>query len=162
MISGLQKMTLLDYPGKVACTVFLQGCNFRCPFCHNSDLLGKDGPETIEVDTPCSSIDIVPTLLNLFGIEYDSRLYSGRDIFATNYVADQVSTCMPLVVVPNTGGTSWITAAGTYEASSKTFTPNPGIEVDEDYVRTVKTLVEAKLTYAKYIVQQDYYEKIFD
>ncbi len=39
-IAGLQKMTLLDYPGKVACTVFLQGCNFCCPFCHNSDLLG--------------------------------------------------------------------------------------------------------------------------
>lgn len=41
MIAGLQKMTLLDYPGKVACTVFLQGCNFRCPFCHNSSLLGS-------------------------------------------------------------------------------------------------------------------------
>ena len=41
MISGLQKMTLLDFPGKVACTVFLGGCNFRCPFCHNSELLGK-------------------------------------------------------------------------------------------------------------------------
>ena len=40
IISGLQKMTLLDFPGKVACTIFLQGCNFRCPFCHNSDLLG--------------------------------------------------------------------------------------------------------------------------
>ena len=39
MIAGLQKMTLLDYPGKVACTVFMQGCNFRCPFCHNSPLL---------------------------------------------------------------------------------------------------------------------------
>lgn len=51
IISGLQKMTLLDYPGKVACTVFLQGCNFRCPFCHNSDLLGKDGPETIPTET---------------------------------------------------------------------------------------------------------------
>ena len=38
-IGGLQKMTLLDYPGKVACTVFLSGCNFRCPFCHNSGLL---------------------------------------------------------------------------------------------------------------------------
>ena len=38
-ISGLQKMTLLDYPGKVACTVFLGGCNFRCPYCHNSELL---------------------------------------------------------------------------------------------------------------------------
>lgn len=41
MIAGLQKMTLLDYPGKVACTVFLQGCNFRCPFCHNSPLLNS-------------------------------------------------------------------------------------------------------------------------
>ena len=41
MISGLQKMTLLDFPGRVACTVFLSGCNFRCPFCHNSDLLTK-------------------------------------------------------------------------------------------------------------------------
>ena len=38
-ILGLQKMTLLDYPGKVACTVFLGGCNFRCPFCHNPDLV---------------------------------------------------------------------------------------------------------------------------
>ncbi len=46
-IAGLQKMTLLDYPGKVACTVFLQGCNFRCPFCHNSELLGAQGPEPV-------------------------------------------------------------------------------------------------------------------
>ena len=43
MIAGLQKMTLLDFPGKVACTVFLQGCNYRCPFCHNSDLLPGKG-----------------------------------------------------------------------------------------------------------------------
>lgn len=42
-IAGLQKMTLLDYPGRVACTVFFQGCNFRCPFCHNRDLLAGDG-----------------------------------------------------------------------------------------------------------------------
>ena len=41
-ICGLQKMTLLDFPGHVACTVFLPGCDFRCPFCHNYDLaLGK-------------------------------------------------------------------------------------------------------------------------
>ena len=38
-IVGLQKLTLLDYPGRVACTVFLGGCNFRCPFCHNGQLL---------------------------------------------------------------------------------------------------------------------------
>ena len=39
LIHGLQKMTLLDFPGRVACTVFLGGCDFRCPFCHNSDIL---------------------------------------------------------------------------------------------------------------------------
>ena len=49
MICGLQKMTLLDFPGKVACTVFLGGCNFRCPFCHNSELfMGK--PEMLMED----------------------------------------------------------------------------------------------------------------
>ena len=44
IISGLLKTTLLDYPQHVAATIFLGGCNFRCPFCHNSDLLeGTDG-----------------------------------------------------------------------------------------------------------------------
>ena len=38
-IQGFQKMTLLDYPGLVACTVFTGGCNLRCPFCHNADLV---------------------------------------------------------------------------------------------------------------------------
>lgn len=46
-IVGLQKMTLLDFPGKVACTVFLGGCNFRCPFCHNGGLLDGNAPEVI-------------------------------------------------------------------------------------------------------------------
>lgn len=39
VIQGLQKLTLLDYPGKVACTIFTAGCNFRCPFCHNASLV---------------------------------------------------------------------------------------------------------------------------
>lgn len=38
-LGGLQKLTLLDFPGHVACTVFTQGCNFRCPFCHNTPLV---------------------------------------------------------------------------------------------------------------------------
>ena len=38
-IHGLQKMTLLDFPGRVACTVFLGGCDLRCPFCHNAELI---------------------------------------------------------------------------------------------------------------------------
>lgn len=39
IISGLLKLTLLDYPGRTACTVFFSGCNFRCPFCHNASLV---------------------------------------------------------------------------------------------------------------------------
>jgi len=39
LIGGLQKVTLIDYPGKVACTVFLMGCNFRCPFCYSRELV---------------------------------------------------------------------------------------------------------------------------
>ena len=44
-ICGLQKTTLLDFPGKVAATLFTGGCNFRCPFCHNSGLLSGDAEE---------------------------------------------------------------------------------------------------------------------
>ena len=49
-ITGLQKMTPLDFPGRIACTVFLQGCNFRCPFCHNADLLGPEGETAISAE----------------------------------------------------------------------------------------------------------------
>jgi len=41
-ISGMQKLTLLDYPGNTACLIFTKGCNFRCPFCHNKDLVGDE------------------------------------------------------------------------------------------------------------------------
>lgn len=47
-IQGLQKMTLLDYPGKVACTVFLGGCDFRCPFCHNGELVLSPAPAEMD------------------------------------------------------------------------------------------------------------------
>lgn len=47
-IHGLQKMTLLDFPGRVACTVFLGGCDFRCPFCHNSELLDMNAPAVMD------------------------------------------------------------------------------------------------------------------
>jgi len=46
-ISGLQKTTLLDFPGKVACTVFLSGCNLRCPFCHNAALVLRAPEEAL-------------------------------------------------------------------------------------------------------------------
>ncbi len=54
IFNGFQKMTLLDFPGRVACTLFAGGCNFRCPFCHNAGLvLGEDMesyPETEILD----------------------------------------------------------------------------------------------------------------
>ena len=50
-LAGLQKLTLLDYPQHVACTVFTAGCNLRCPFCHNSDLvLPSRRPEPLEAE----------------------------------------------------------------------------------------------------------------
>ena len=112
--------------------------------------------QPVTVNTPCSSIDIVPTLSNLFGLEYDSRLLSGRDVFAENYNASQASTCMPLVILPTNRGNSWITAAGTYDAKTRTFTPNPGITVADDYVDTVTSLVDAKFSYARQLIQYDY------
>ena len=49
LIGGLQKMTLLDYAGKVACIVFTHGCNFRCPYCHNAPLV-TDAPDHFDED----------------------------------------------------------------------------------------------------------------
>lgn len=49
-IVGIQKLTLLDYPGRVACTVFLNGCNFRCPYCHNAQLLEGSEEEILTTD----------------------------------------------------------------------------------------------------------------
>ena len=49
-IMGLQRMTLLDFPGKIACTLFLGGCNYRCPFCHNAHLATGEGEEIMSLD----------------------------------------------------------------------------------------------------------------
>ena len=50
-IAGWQKLSLVDFPGKVACTLFTGGCNLRCPYCHNSELLEGAMPrvDTAEV-----------------------------------------------------------------------------------------------------------------
>ena len=50
MIAGIQKLTLLDFPGHTACTVFLAGCNMRCPFCHNAELFGGKVEEVMSTD----------------------------------------------------------------------------------------------------------------
>lgn len=57
IISGFQKMTLLDFPGKVACTIFTGGCNFRCPFCHNALLVTEDYKEEFSEDEVISFLE---------------------------------------------------------------------------------------------------------
>ena len=56
-ICGLQKLTLLDFPGRIACTVFLGGCNFRCPYCHNGSLVRRDADELMTVNELLGFLD---------------------------------------------------------------------------------------------------------
>jgi len=58
-IGGFQKFTMLDYPGKIAATVFTMGCNFRCPFCHNSDIVD---PKLIDYDSEIKEEEILKFL----------------------------------------------------------------------------------------------------
>ncbi|MCR5804443.1 MAG: sulfatase-like hydrolase/transferase [Clostridia bacterium] len=118
--------------------------------------------EPIIVDTPCSSIDIIPTLMNLFGIEYDSRLFPGRDIFAPVYDVNSVNSSMPLVILPVNAGNSWKTQLGEYDCKTKEFIPKPGVTVPDDYVDNVNQLVKDKWKYSGYIIQYDYFKYIFE
>ena len=55
-IAGMQKLSLVDYPEKVACTLFTGGCNLRCPFCHNSELM--EGPmPSVDIDSVWQYLD---------------------------------------------------------------------------------------------------------
>lgn len=116
--------------------------------------------EPVTVDVPCSAVDIVPTLSNLFGLSYDSRLLSGRDILDDSYNAASAAGSFPLVILPTSAGNSWATAAGVYEVPTGTFTPNPGIMVEDGYVDSINRLVSTKYTYAKLLIQYDYYRVV--
>lgn len=63
-IAGLQKLTLLDFPSKTACTVFTAGCNFRCPFCHNSPLIECGGQPLISEESFFAFLDKRKNLLD--------------------------------------------------------------------------------------------------
>lgn len=72
IIKGLQKVTLLDYPGRVACTIFTGGCNFRCPFCHNSSLV-------IQMNNHCIPIEDVLEFLKTHQKKLDAVCISGGE-----------------------------------------------------------------------------------
>ena len=103
----------------------------------------------IKVDTPTYSLDIVPTLSNLFGLNYDSRLLVGRDA-----LSDQ----MPLVIWRDY---SWLTDRGYYNAASGTFTPRDGQTADQAYIDAVNALVQNKYALSNMVLEYDYYGILF-
>lgn len=103
--------------------------------------------EPIEVSAPTSSLDILPTLLNLFGIEWDSRLLPGRDVFSD----------APALVFDS--GYDWKTERGTFLAGTGKFTPaDPADEVPKEYVESVRLIVRDKALYCKNVLESDYFE----
>ncbi len=95
-----------------------------------------------------SSIDVMPTLANLFGLEYDSRLLMGKDLF---------SDAEPLVIFANR---SWITNKGKYDNTTKTFLNVNNDEVDADYVDRINTMVYNRFYISGMVLDNDYYKKI--
>lgn len=104
--------------------------------------------EPIKVEKVGSSLDILPTVLNLFGIEYDSRLLIGRDI---------LSNASPLVIFSDR---SFITDKGRYNAIKEEFIPNENTEIEEGYVQKINNIIYKKYQMSRLILENDYYRKI--
>lgn len=111
----------------------------------NAFILWTKGMEPQTILEPCSSLDILPTLSNLLGLEYDSRLLMGRDIH---------SEAMPLVIFADG---SFISDRGRYNAVTDRFLPLPGVSVAKGYLDTIKGIVAQKMYYSAQILDKDYY-----
>ena len=105
--------------------------------------------DPIVINSPTSSLDILPTLSNLFGTEFDSRLFPGRDVFSDAEA-----------IVFNTGY-DWKTDYGTYYASKNKFVPAEGVEVPEGYVERMKIIVRNKMRYCTMALNNDYFRYLF-
>lgn len=102
------------------------------------------------ISTPTYSLDILPTLCNLFGVEYDSRLLVGRDVF---------SDAEAIVVWPDY---NWKTERGYYDYTRKQFIPAEGDEAaDDEYIDRINSIVRNKIAYSKAVLNYDYF-KIVD
>ena len=106
--------------------------------------------EPVYVDKVCSSADIIPTLLNLMGIEYDSRLYSGKDILSTS----------PGLVVFNDMG--FMTDYCIYNSKLDKVKQTTDVEVPDEYVSQINSLVKNQWNAAGKIIQVDYYKLMQD
>ena len=119
---------------------------------HHTPLLIWSGSmtEPVKVDKVCSSLDVLPTVLNLFGVKYDSRLLIGNDILSEN--KEQI------VIFSDR---SFITDKGRYDSISDTFTPNENVEVEDGYVEKINEIIYQKYKISKMILEKDYYRKVF-
>lgn len=116
---------------------------------HSSLILWSgDMEEPVVVEKPCDSLDILPTLLNLFGLPYDSRLLAGRDILANE---------PGLVIFSNR---SFLTDKGRYDAKTDTFTPVEGTDVPENYALNTFQRVKDLFWFSEQVLKKDYYGKL--
>ncbi len=110
----------------------------------NFILYNSKTPKT-EVNKYAGNLDVLPTLLNLFGIDYDSRLIMGKDIF---------SNSEGLVIFSDH---SWISDKGKYNATTGEFTPFKDKNISDDYVETINSTVANKFSISNLIIQKNYY-----
>lgn len=117
---------------------------------HSDLIIWNNRMETIEVDKVGSNPDVLPTILNLFGIEYDSRLIMGQDL---------LSDKEGLVVLANR---SWISDKVKYNSVTSEIIPRyEGIEVDEEYIAKLNNLVDNQFKISNMVLQNNYYKKLF-
>ena len=115
---------------------------------HSSLIIWNSDDEKVQIDNYSSIVDVLPTVLNLFGFEYDSRLLIGKDILSEND---------GLVIFSNY---SWINKNGKYEATKNKFTCNTPCNVDNDYVNEINNYVKNAFVASSLVQKYDYYKII--
>ena len=113
----------------------------------NNLIIYNSKMKNVSVDKVCMSIDVLPTVLNLFGMEYDSRIIMGKDI---------LSNAHGIAIFKDK---SWVTDNGTYYASTGKFV---GDTVTDDYVENINNIVNNRTAISRMIVANDYYRFLFD
>ena len=116
----------------------------------NNLIIYNSATEHEQIDKVCNTIDVLPTVLNLFGINYDSRLIIGKDIF---------SNSEGLVIFADY---SWLTDKGTYSNNNGTYTSYDGSEVSDAYVNRFKKAVNNRYQISINIMLYDYYRYVFN